>query len=261
MPSAFRRPSWDLLALEQRAPFEFGAFLASSPVLRMIGRGDEHPVLVLPGFTASDASTRPLRDVLRSQGYWAHRWRLGRNIGPTPEIVDGLRTRVIELSTRHDRPVSIVGWSLGGSYARVLARAMPDRVRTVITLGSPFRMRPTDGSNTSALYARLRELHIPSPAELTVPEEDLPPLPVPSTAIYSRTDGIVDWRACIDAPGEQRENIEVRGAHYGLGFNPAVVYAISDRLAQPIDDWRAFEAPVWLRAAFPRPAYWSPAAR
>ncbi|MEM9513715.1 MAG: alpha/beta hydrolase [Actinomycetota bacterium] len=260
MSSAFRRPSWDLLALEQRAPFEFGAFLASSPLLRMIGRGDEHPVLVLPGFTASDASTRPLRDVLRSQGYWAHRWRLGRNLGPTVEIIEGMRARVVELSDRHQRPVSIVGWSLGGIYARALARGMPDRVRLVITLGSPFRMRPADRSNASGLYTRLRELHIEPPAELLVPEEELPPLSVPSSAIYSRTDGIVDWRACIDAPGPHRENIEVRGAHYGLGFNPAVVYAISDRLAQGPDDWRPFEAPVWLRAAFPRPAYWSPSA-
>src|SRR5438105_10856694 len=106
------RPPTRLLALENRAVYEFGAFLASSPLLRRVGRGDDHPVFVLPGFAAGDASTRPLRSILRAQGYWVHGWRLGRNI-PTAALLDAMRARLTELHARHDAPVSLIGQSLG----------------------------------------------------------------------------------------------------------------------------------------------------
>ncbi|HUF97434.1 MAG TPA: alpha/beta hydrolase [Ilumatobacter sp.] len=240
-----------LRLLESRAVFELGASAASFPLLRLVGRGDQHPVLVLPGFMASDRSTAPLRNVLRSQGYWTHGWQLGRNLGPTSHIVDGMLERLSAIYERHQRPVSIVGWSLGGIYGRRLAIRAPEMVRQVITLGSPFRLEEGDQSSVSRLFDRLKPLHavnlgseLPNAVEL--------PAGVPATAIYTRTDGVVRWFQCIEKVGPMRENIEVRGSHSGLGFNPAVLLAVSDRLAQREHDWRPFHAPTLLRHMFPR---------
>lgn len=238
--------------------FELGAAAAASPLLRMMGRGDEHPVLILPGFLAGDPSTVPLRSVLRSQGYWVHGWQLGRNLGPTDQIVAGLVNRLTTLHDRHDRPVSLIGWSLGGIYARRLARRFPDMVRQVITLGSPFRIDPDrDRSSVSALYDSLRPVHARAVDE-ALPGIDAGMLSVPATSIYTRTDGVVRWWQCLESIGDRRENIEVRGSHSGLGFNPAVIYAISDRLARPVDEWKPFRPPPGFGFQFPKPADWSP---
>lgn len=243
--------------MESRALFELGAVTAASPLLRALGRGDEHPVLVLPGFLASDSSTAPLRGILQAQGYWVHPWRLGRNLGPTARIVDGMVDRLAQLHDRHDRPVSLIGWSLGGIYARRLARQHPELVRQVITLGSPFRLLDGDRSAASALYDRLKYAHVVPDDELLANRSD-EPLPVPSTAIYTRSDGVVRWWQCIESVGERSENIEVLGSHSGLGYNPAVIYAISDRLRRPIDEWKPFRAPPGAGMWYPAPANWRP---
>lgn len=238
--------------------FELGAAAAASPLLRAVGRGDRHPVLVLPGFLAGDPSTAPLRSVLRGQGYWVHGWHLGRNLGPTPEVVDGLVGRLAMLHERHEAPVSLVGWSLGGIYARRLARRFPERVRQVITLGSPFRIDPdANRSSVSGLYDRLRPTHAVT-VDADLPGMDGGALEVPATSIYTRTDGVVRWWQCLESIGPERENIEVRGSHSGLGFNPAAILAISDRLAQPVGDWEPFRPPRPLRHQYPHPADWTP---
>lgn len=247
-----------LRLLESRAFFELGAAAAASPLLRLIGRGDRHPVLILPGFLADDPSTAPLRSVLRSQGYWVHGWQLGRNLGPTKAVVDGLIDRLTLLYERHGQPVSLIGWSLGGIYARRLARRYPHMVRQVITLGSPFRIDPgSQRSTVSAIYERLSSTHDVSVDEV-LPGMQAGPLSVPATAIYSRTDGVVRWWQCLESVGPERENIEVLGSHTGLGFNAAVMYAITDRLAQPADDWKPFTPPFGFRHQFPHPSDWAP---
>jgi pimeloyl-ACP methyl ester carboxylesterase len=256
MPPGIRAPDRVLLWLEQRALFELGALVAASPWLRLLGRGDQHPVLVLPGFTASDVTTTPLRWQLRSWGYWAHGWQLGRNLGPTPAVLEGLVDRLTTLHERHGRKVSLIGWSLGGIYARELARQFPDSVRSVITLGSPYRMGLHDRSSVSRLLDRLLGGFDPGVVESWVAEDDRVPLTMPATSIYTRTDGVVRWHTCIDRDGPLKENIEVLGSHSGLVFNPAVLYVLFNRLAQPEDDWRPFEAPVLLRRLYPRPATW-----
>jgi hypothetical protein len=244
--------------------YEFSAFVAASPLLRSIGRGEHRPVLVLPGFGADDASTRPLRSVLRAQGHWAHGWSLGRNT-PTPELFDGLSHRLTELHDRHHRPISLVGISLGGMYARELARTQPGAVEQVITLGSPFRMRAGDRSTLSAFLERRHpddtDTDTPTDNELDAPaEDDRDPVPVPVTCIYTRTDGLVRWHSCIEEAGPQRENIEVRGSHSGLGHNVAALIAINDRLAQPHGQWQPFQPKRPLRRLYPPPASWRPPA-
>ena len=232
-------------AIGERASMSFAA-----PLRRLLPRGDGHHVIVLPGFAADDRSTRPLRLLLRDLGYHSHGWRLGDNVGPTPEILAGLYGLLEGVHDDASAPVSIIGWSLGGIYARELARATPDRVRQVITLGSPIQMIDQDSSSVQDRYDSLKDLHDPS-VQRHVREAFLPMLEVPATSVYSRTDGVVKWQASLIRRTERSENIRVYGSHCGLGFNNSVAYAIADRLAQPAGRWRHFQAPSWLRTSFP----------
>ncbi|MBX3578210.1 MAG: alpha/beta hydrolase [Rhizobiaceae bacterium] len=245
-------PSRLLFAMELRALPELGGFLASLPLLTALTpRGDGHPVLVLPGLATSDASTIALRRFLKSKGYAAYGWKLGRNFGPRIGVEKGMLDRVEELYAKHGRKVSLVGWSLGGIYARQLAKMMPDKIRTVITLGSPFNGDPR-ATNAWKLYEFAsghkvddRERHMGGGIS------DSPP--VPTTAIYSRTDGICAWQACRENDLPHTESIEVEGSHCGLGHHPSVVYAICDRLAQPEGHWKPFDRSGWRSVFYPNP--------
>jgi pimeloyl-ACP methyl ester carboxylesterase len=239
-----------------RAALEGGALAAGLPLLRYAPRGEPHAVLVLPGLGASDASTTVLRGWLRRLGYRVVGWDLGRNRGPTPAVVAGLPRLLDRLAAEAGGPVSVVGWSLGGIFARGLAARNPDRVRQVVTLGSPFAAREgaPDRSAGSRAYRRYAHLH--------ATERIRPPsaagraaLPVPSTSVYSREDGIVDWRACLQEVGPTSENVAVHGSHLGLGHNPAALWVVADRLAQPVGGWRPFRPPALPGAAalFPTP--------
>jgi pimeloyl-ACP methyl ester carboxylesterase len=234
-----------------RAAVEFGLLLGALPLSKALPTGDGHPVLVLPGLMAGDDSTWPLRRILRRLGYRAHGWRLGRNLGPTPAAVTGMRDRLDDLHSRYHEPVSLIGWSLGGIYARALARNFPWAVRQVITLGSPFRLSDDRQSHASRVFNRYTHLHTRRPR--TPLDMERTPLPVPATSIYSRYDGIVAWQACLDMASSRAENIAVVGSHFGYGHNPAVIFAVADRLAQPLNGWKPFQPPRALRRLFPRP--------
>ena len=138
--------------------------------------------------------------------------------------------------------MSLVGWSLGGIYAREIARAAPSAVRQVVTLGSPLRLRDRGRSNVSALLEAVRGPYEGSDQIQRPSEEARGPLPVPATAIFTRSDGVVPWRACLEIPSTTSESVEVFGSHSGLGLNPAALWVIADRLAQPEGTWRAFRA-------------------
>jgi pimeloyl-ACP methyl ester carboxylesterase len=245
---AMRPPSRALLFMEGRALWELGAFVGSLPLLNAAPRGDGHPVLVLPGLIASDVSTRPLRAFLRGRGYAAHGWGLGRNLGPREGVEDGMRQRLLELHQRYGRKVSLIGWSLGGVFARELAKQDPKAVRQVITLGSPFAGDPR-ATNAWRVFEWASGQKVPERGSSRIDRLRQKP-PVPSTAIYSRTDGICAWQACREDAGPQADNIEIMGSHCGLGHNPAAVYAIADRLAQPEDGWKPFSRGGWKRAVY-----------
>ncbi len=242
-------PIW-MTALEYRAIPERVQMSGLLPLLRRLPKGDGHPALVLPGFTAGDQSTEPLRRLLRDLGYRTYGWGLGTNVGPTQRILDGLFARLERAHARTGEPVSIIGWSLGGIYARELARARPDLVRQVITLGSPIQMIDNDASSASRVWDMLSKYHAAG-FDRSAREADRPHLTVPTTSIYSRTDGVVNWKACLIRRTDHSENIRVFGSHCGLGFNSAAIYAISDRLAQSEGEWDPFVAPWYLRGAFP----------
>ena len=154
------------------------------------------------------------------------------------------------LAAEHGTPVSIVGWSLGGIFARRLARRTPRQVRQVISLGSPFGQTGPRRAG-EPVYQRY-SLHVVDGTR-TTGGSLARPLAVPSTAVYSRWDGVVDWRACRQQPGPISENVAVRSSHLGMGHDPAVLWVVADRLAQPRDGWRPFERPTrfGLGALFP----------
>jgi pimeloyl-ACP methyl ester carboxylesterase len=242
-------PSRWLLLLEAGAPLEYAASLAAAPWLLNAPRGDGHPVVVYPGFLASDFSTRPLRRLLARLGHDAHGWEQGRNLGARAGTLDQALVQVRALHARHGRRVSLVGWSLGGLYAREVAKRAPEAVRQVVSLGSPFT-GPRDANRAVATYRRLQRGRAPAP----IRHEDLhEPPPCPTTSIFSRTDGIVAWPCSVQAPGAQAESIEVRASHVGMGVNPFVLYALADRLAQPEGAWKPFDRSGVRALAYPDP--------
>lgn len=224
---------------EPRAFIEFSSSLLLSPFLMQAPRGDGHPVLTLPGFLASDLSMAPMRRYLKDLGYDAHAWNMGRNFGGVNARRKALRELLAGIYEQTARKVSVVGWSLGGVYARDLALQLPDMVRSVITLGSPFA-NDVRATNATRLYEMLSGEGV----------DDIPgirdaiagDLPVPATSIYSRTDGIVNWRTSLARPSATAENIEVYlASHLGLGVNPAALWAVADRLAQGEGEFRHFD--------------------
>ena len=234
-----------------RSAIEFESLFLAWPVLARAARGDGQPVLVVPGLVTDDATTFTLRTFLGRLGYRTYGWGLGRNIGPTAKAVHGLRARLDRIRAQHAQPVSVIGWSLGGIYARQLARRSPDAVRQVITLGSAIRLERHQQSNARHLFHHYADRHI---ERWALPLEDgCGPLPVPATAVYSRLDGVVAWRTCLDQPSPMAENVEVRASHLGFGHHPAVLWLVADRLAQPRDAWTPFRPPRFTRLAYPRP--------
>ena len=234
-----RPPGLGLLLAEARGIFEFNASLLLSPLLMRAPRGDGHPVLALPGFLASDLSMAPMRRYLSELGYDAHAWRMGRNTGGISRMRAALRDRLAEIHGSSGRKVSIIGWSLGGVYARDLALQAPEMVRYVVTLGSPFA-NDVRATNATRLYEALSGEGVEDNSELR--QAISGDLPVPTTSIYSRTDGIVNWRTCLLRPSETAENIEVHlASHVGLGVNPAALWAVADRLAQGEGQFRQFD--------------------
>ncbi len=242
-------PSALLLALEARGLVSPARLLAAAPFLASAPRGAPQAVIVLPGLGATDRSTAALRLYLKFLGYQAHGWNRGRNVRPAGADLPAVAAQIDALRAATGTPVTLIGWSRGGLIAREAARIAPGAVRMAITLGSPFAA--PSATNVGAAWRRLTGEAFPArtPEQLNALAE---PLPVPCTSIYSRADGVVAWRACLQPEGPQSENVEVRSSHLGLGFNPAALWVVADRLAQPLGTWTPFRPSGPAAPLFPR---------
>ena len=232
-----------------RALAELASLVPAAPYLSLAPRGDGHPVLVLPGLGGTDLSTGVMRRYLAGQGFTAAGWSLGRNLGPgTRDLEQRLAERLEALWQQSGRrKVSLVGWSLGGVYARLLAHWYPNRVRQVVTLGSPIGGRPRP-SRAYRVMQRLSAGGMDREQAMRLRVLASDPLPgIPGSAVYSRTDGVVPWQIARQNPSPLADNIEVYGSHLGLGFNPSSLYLLAERLAQPEGRWRPFERRGWKR--------------
>ena len=239
-----RAPPLRLLAFEPaRAVFEYCSMrvtrLPSAPL------GDGHAVVIFPGLAADAASTKPLRRYCDALGYTAYDWGQGYNLGPRGDpdrwLAD-LSDRVSALTADHDDGISLIGWSLGGVYAREIAKSIPQRrIRQVITIGTPFA---GDVSQTNAGWL-FRAVNGSSPHfDAAMLQRLRAPPNVPTTSIFSRSDGVVNWSACCHTRSRNSrvQDIEVKGSHCGLGWNAQVLAIVADRLSQDPKHWRRFTA-------------------
>lgn len=216
---------------EARGALELPRLLLRLPQLARRPRGRGEPVLVLPGYGAGDASTAVLQAYLRWLGHRPQGWGLGRNRGDVPELLPRVVEQLERVASRARGPVHLIGWSLGGYLAREAARERPELVRRVITLGSPVVGGPK--------YTAVGEVYRRQGIDLDAVESHVEAryervLSTPVTAIYSRSDGIVAWRACIDRRSPNVEHVEVDTTHLGLGFSAEVLGVVAERLAAPI---------------------------
>ncbi|MDZ7864135.1 alpha/beta hydrolase [Acidovorax sp.] len=240
LTSPLRPPSYALLALEPvRAAWEF----AGHKVMREahLPQGDRHAVVIFPGLATNGAVTRPLHAFCERLGYQCYDWGQGLNTGPKGDVdawLDTLAQGVQARTSRHAAPISLVGWSLGGIYAREVAKRLRSRVRQVITIGTPFA-GAAGHTNAALIYRLLNGSMPPDDPALLARLRTAPP--VPATSIYSRSDGVVAWQACVDPRRSARsESIEIAGSHCGMPWNPAVLRVVADRLAQPLHAWRPY---------------------
>jgi dienelactone hydrolase len=245
-----------LSLLEIRAPLEFAVLIATLPTLARAAKGDGHPVLLLPGFAAGDATLEPLRLFLKSRNYEVETWGLGKNVGFNRRYTKVIEQKVRYLHHKTGKKVSLVGWSLGGVFAFYAAHVAPECVRTAISLGSPLRVNP-DHPPPQSVLAMYRALENPqgtlAHAAHSRSKAMRGPPPAPSTCLYSDTDGIVPpHQATLDGDPKNHENIRVPGSHTGLGVNVLVLWIVADRLALPEGKWKPFKPSGAFARAFRR---------
>jgi len=238
-----KRPSLALLGAE---PFRAALELASHKLGQRRDQrpGDGHPVVIFPGLGADGSWVSTLRDHCQSLGYEAFDWGQGFNTGPQGELDDwlaNLKAQVSEMLAPHAKPATLIGWSLGGIYARELGKLMAPRIRQVITIGTPFNA-DADHSHAGWLFRLLSASSTNIEASLSL-RLRTPPR-VRTTSIYSKTDGVVAWQTCChDKPSRLVHDIEVDSSHIGMGWNRDVLCAVTDRLGQQTGPWRRYVKP------------------
>ncbi|HEY6395798.1 MAG TPA: alpha/beta fold hydrolase [Candidatus Binataceae bacterium] len=240
---ALRRPTlFDALG-EFRVPLEATMFWLQAltyPWPR-VSPSDSKVVMLIPGFMAGDVTLLPMANFCRWLGHTAVFGGIWSNSKCPRLTLDQLGTRLAEVSRKYHAPVVVIGQSLGGVYARQLARRFPDRVDQVISLGSPIN-NPRAAANLAVQAVARTIASIRGRAEGCLSEScacglslgDGKPDHVPATVVFSRSDGIVHWQSCIDRSGSPLvENVEVMCSHVGMGLNVDVYRIIAERLARP----------------------------
>lgn len=239
------RPPLALLGTEPlRAALEFLAFKVNGvPQKKVIPAGDGHPVIIFPGLATDSSAIAPLRDYCESLGYSMLDWGRGLNTGPQGDMdrwLQELADHTAELLEAHQDTATLIGWSLGGLYAREVAKLLAPQVRQVITIGTPFNAE-ADHTNVGWLFRLLSGTSVAIDPALSR-RLRMPP-PLPTTSIYSRSDGVVAWETCRHArPARRVQDIEINGSHIGMGWNPEVLQIVGDRLAQHPARWQPYAA-------------------
>ena len=241
-PAPRPRPLWH----EWRALPEFSMVAVNNIVVALAApQGPPRPVLVLPGFASGDAATLSLRIFLRSIGHHASGWGLGLNVGAAHHIAEGVDRKLQDMAQHYGCPIDIVGWSAGGIMGRALAANRRELVGQVISLGSPIKLERSQTNITRLVGAFARI------APQTQRRLDVDSIPVPSTTVWTATDGVVPGEACKQTVRDFAEAVEVRGSHCGLAANPAVLYLVADRLASSTEHWVPFNPPRSVRWLYP----------
>lgn len=243
--SDIRRPSLALLCAEPfRAVSEFAwhSFGKSADAGPADARpGDGHPVVIFPGLGADGKSVATLRARCRALGYEAFDWGQGFNAGPKGDLdewLHSLKESVTALLAAHTQPATLIGWSLGGIYARELAKVMAPQVRQVITMGTPFNA-DADHTNAGWLFRLLSGTS--AAMDPAMSERLRTPPPMRTTSIYSRSDGVVAWQTCRHKKKSSLvHDIEVGGSHVGMNWNRDVLAVVADRLGQRTGPWRQY---------------------
>lgn len=238
--TTIRRPSLALLGTEPyRAAFEFVSHALTKKPRRQ--RADGHPVVIFPGLASDGKAVAPLRRHCQALGYRALDWGRGFNTGPQGDVdewVHALAEHTARLIAPFERKATLIGWSLGGLYAREVAKLIKLQIRQVITIGTPFNAE-RDHSNVGWVFRLVSGTDPAFGTPLSTRLREAPP--VPTTSIFSRSDGVVAWQTCVhDVVSKHIEDIEVRGSHLGMGWNPAVLKVVADRLAQPAGRWAPY---------------------
>ena len=210
--------------------------------------GEGQGVIVIPGFLGTDGLNKPLVKFLNSRGFKAFGWMDGRNTGPKGKTIDKL-TREVEFRFKSTgQKVSLVGHSLGGIYAREIAKKIPEQVQRIVTLGSPFSRPDNDPTMVNKVF---RTINSKQRKAQTVRQLEVPP-EVPTSSVFSRADGVIQWRTAIQSNGHDKtENIEVYGSHCGLSNNASVWFLLLDRLQRDPMAWQKFDNSGWRKHVFP----------
>ena len=248
-PQMIAPPAMGLALTEAgRAAAEFGSLMMSRRWLARMPAGDGHGVVIIPGFMGDDGYNAPLRRYLAKLGYQSSGWEQGRNLGPRGDLLERAVEHILKQAQLTGGKVTLIGHSLGGIYARELAKEIPESVRQVISLGSPFG----EGRHTGSYPSRLFSIMNPD-EEVTIEQHLLTePPPVPTTAVFSKGDGVCNWVTCYQhGRYDNAQNIQVWGSHCGLTINPMVWFLLAERLAQAEDGWAPFRSSSWARMFYP----------
>ncbi len=219
-------PPWPLLLGELAAPWHWWRGVNASAAIAAGHDGGGRPVLLLPGFLADETRMSLLAGTLRLANYRAKRWKQGRNLGATATMLSDIVERIDAIRERYERPVTLIGWSLGGLYAREAAKCVGGAVDQVVTLGSPIA-GDLRANHAWRLYERVAGHTIGEPP---VPLDFIRP-PQPTVALWSRRDGVVAAEQARGRADQRDRAVEVDCTHMGFVSDPAALTAVLRVLA------------------------------
>ncbi len=239
-----KKPPLYKMFLEPTGILQLVNIVPAFGVLESLPDGNGQPVIVIPGLTTNDMSTLPLRKFLKFKNFNSYGWDQGFNLTYTQKLEDKLIDYVKKISDQHGEKVALIGWSLGGMTARVLAWKVLDYASQVISIGAPFRgLR--GGSNVDWWFEIVSGQKIQDFNPVWADEASKQPA-IPSTSIYTKGDGMVSWQYCMDEEeGPITQNIEAGTNHLGLGMNPYVWTVIVDRLHEDLNNWKHFDTNIF----------------